>query len=164
VAVVVDFDAARRARQVESLGKLSEELLLRARLGEFPPERFARISECMLDQILLLAALRLRDFDLVAGFCAERFGKQRAILDVVRDQDQPRRRPLVIELAEKRGENFFRSDRAIGFGKIGAVAPVLSGAEEEDLDAGKSALLMHGKNVGLFDAARIDALMRLDRR
>src|SRR4029077_13049255 len=54
-------------------------------------------------------------------------------------------------------------ERPIRFGKIGAVAPILAGAEEEDLDTGESALLIDGEHVGLLDAVRIDPLMRLNR-
>ena len=87
-----------------------------------------------------------------------------AVLDLVRDQDQARRRLVVVELRQERRQHFARPERAVGLGKIGAVAPVLPGAEEEHLDAGEAALLVHGKDVGLLDAARIDALVRLDRR
>ena len=61
-------------------------------------------------------------------------------------------------------EDFARRGGAVGLGKIGAVAPVLPGAEEERLDAGKAALLVERENVGLLHGARIDALVRLDRR
>ena len=60
VAVVVNLDAARRARQAESLGELAQQFLLRRGFGELAAERLARIGERVLDQILLLAALRHR--------------------------------------------------------------------------------------------------------
>src|ERR1019366_7164015 len=53
---------------------------------------------------------------------------------------------------------------AVSLGEIGAVAPVLPGAEEEHLDAGVAAGLVHGEHVGFLERARIDALMRCDRR
>src|SRR6185437_9969208 len=59
-------------------------------------------------------------------------------------------------------QNLARPVRAIRLRKIRAVAPVLPGAEEEHLDAIEATLLMHRKDVGLLDAARIDALVRLD--
>src|SRR5580692_1720397 len=86
------------------------------------------------------------------------------IVDVVRNQNQARARFVVIELGKKRAENFLGRDRPICLGKIGAIAPVLSGAEEKHLDAGETALLMERKNIGFLDPAWIDALMRLDRR
>src|SRR5579862_5996892 len=82
----------------------------------------------------------------------------------VRDQDETRRRLVVVELREERGQNFARAKRAVGPRKIRAVAPVLAGAEKEHLDAAKAALLMQGEHVRLRDAARIDALVRLNRR
>ena len=80
------------------------------------------------------------------------------------DQDQARTRLVVIELGEERGQNLGGRQRFVGPRKIGTVAPVLPGAEEEHLDAGEAALLMQGKDVRLLDAARIDPLVRLNRR
>ena len=81
-----------------------------------------------------------------------------------REEHATRTRLVVVELREERAEHLGRRQGAVGLGKIGAVAPVLAGAEEEHLDAGEAALLMGGEHVGLGDAARIDSLMGLDRR
>ena len=94
----------------------------------------------------------------------ERLGQQRALLDLVRDEDAARARLVVVELGEECAEHLAGARRAVGLGKIGAVAPVLAGAEEEHLDAAEAAVLVDGEHVRLFDAARIDALMRLHRR
>src|SRR6516225_4293258 len=118
----------------------------------------------MLDQILLLATLRHRHLDLVAGFGGERFRQELAVVDLVRDQNQPRTGLVVVELREKRRQELARRDRAIGFRKIGAIAPVLPSAEKEYFDAGETALLMQRENIGLLHTARIDALMRLNSR
>ena len=48
--------------------------------------------------------------------------------------------------------------------EIGAVAPVLAGAEEEHLDAGLPAFLVGGEHVGFLDAFRIDRLVGRDVR
>src|SRR3954447_22934004 len=117
----------------------------------------------MVDQLLLLAALRQADLDLAAAFQRQRLGKQRAIFDLMREEDAARRRLVLIELREKCAEHFARLERAVGTRKIGTVAPVLPGAEEEHLDARISRLLVHGEHVGLFHAAWIDALPCLDR-
>ena len=71
-----------------------------------------------------------------------------------------RARLVVVELREERAQHLARLERAVGLGEIGAVAPVLSGAEEEHLDAAEAALLMDGEHVGLLGAARVDALRR----
>ena len=78
----------------------------------------------------------------------------------MRHQHQPRRRLIVVELRQECAQYFARVERAVGFGEIGAVAPVLPGAEEEDLDAAVAAGLMHGEDVGFLEGARIDALVR----
>src|SRR5262249_28794742 len=80
------------------------------------------------------------------------------------DQDQPRSRLVVVELRQEGAEHLTRTERAVGLREIGAVAPVLPGAEEEHLHAEEAALLMHGEHVRLLNAARIDALMRLHGR
>jgi len=92
----------------EGLGELAEKPLLRGGLGQFTAERFARVGQRVLDQILFFAALRHRDLDPVSALGAERFGEQRAVLDAVRDQDQARAWLVVVELGEKGGENFTR--------------------------------------------------------
>src|ERR1700758_1829164 len=117
----------------------------------------------MLNKILLLAAHWQHDLDLVADLGAQSFGQQLPVRDRMRDQDQARRRPVVVELREESGQDLLAGERTIGLGKGGAGAPILAGAEEETLDAGESTLLIGGKHVGLLDAARIDALMRLNR-
>src|ERR1700688_915705 len=100
----------------------------------------------------------------MAAFGSQRLCQQRSILDLIRNEHEPRRRLVIVELGEERGEHLARGQGTIGLGKITAIAPVLPGAEEEYLDAGKAALLMDGEDIGLLDAARVDALMRLDRR
>ena len=100
----------------------------------------------------------------MAALDGERFGEQFALVEVVRQQNAPRTRLVVIELGQERIEHFAGQERAVGAGKIGAVAPVLAGAEEKHFDAGEAAVLVGGEYIGLFDAARIDALARLDRR
>jgi hypothetical protein len=82
----------------------------------------------------------------------------------VRQQDELRRRLVVVELREEGAQHFFRRERLLRAREIGAVAPVLPGAEEEHLDTGVAALLVDREHVGLFHCARIDALLRLDRR
>ena len=87
VAVVVDLDALRRLRQASVVGQRVEQAALRRGIGELAAERFARIGQRVGDQLLLLAALRRRDLDLVAGLDRQRVGKQLALLDLVREQD-----------------------------------------------------------------------------
>jgi hypothetical protein len=82
----------------------------------------------------------------------------------MREQDQPWRRLVVVELCEEGGQHFLRREGLFRAREIGAVAPVLAGAEEEHFDAGIAALLVDGEHVGFFHRARVDALLRLDRR
>ena len=164
MAVVVDLDALRHLPQRERGGHPFQQPALRRRVGELAAKRLARVGQRMRDQFLFLAALRHRDFDFVAGLHAKGVGKQCRFLDLMRQQDEFRRRLVVVELREERGQHFLRRERLLRAREIGAVAPVLAGAEEEHFDAGIAALLMDGEHVGFFYRARIDALLRLDRR
>src|SRR5262249_51553262 len=145
-------------------GQQIQQLALRRALGELPRQRLARIGERVVDELLLLAALRDGDLDLVTALGAQRLGEQRAFLDVAGDEDAARARLVVVELREKGAQHLAGRKRAIGLGEIGAITPVLSGAEEEHLNAIEAPGLMHGEYVGLLDPARIDALRRLHRR
>src|SRR5262249_17053421 len=125
---------------------------------------FAGIGQRMLDEVFFFAPQRYSDFDFVADLGAQRFRQQLAIGDRMGNQNKSRRRPIIVKLREESRKDFPGSERTVGLWKIGAIAPALPGAKEENLHAGEPALLMHGKNVGLLDAAWIDTLMRLDRR
>src|SRR5579875_2460530 len=144
-------------------GTRGEELLLRGGIGKPARERLARIVESVRHELLAFAAPGERDLDPVPAARRKRRGEQSALAEIVRHEDEPRRRLVVIELREECLQYVAGSQRAVGLGKIGAIAPVLAGAEEEDLDAAVAPLLMHGKDVGLLDRPGIDALMRLDR-
>lgn len=54
--------------------------------------------------------------------------------------------------------------RGIGLREIGAVAPVLAGAEKEYLNTGNTAFMVDGKDIRFLDTGGIDALMALDVR
>ena len=90
--------------------------------------------------------------------------QQLLLLHAVRKQDRPRARLVVVELREEGAQHLRRLQRRVGLREIGAVAPVLAGAEEEHLDADLPALLMDGEDVGLLDALRVDALVALHMR
>ena len=62
----------------------------------------------MIDQHLLLAALRHGDLDPAPGMGGERLLHQRPLLDLMRQQDQARHRLVVIELGEEGGEDLAR--------------------------------------------------------
>ena len=69
---------------------------------------------------------------------------------------------LAVKLREKGVEHFRLGQARVGAREIGAVAPVLIGAEEKRLDAEAPRLLGDGEDVGLFDRARIDPLRALN--
>ena len=161
MAVVINLDAARLARQVERLLQTSEQLMLRRSIGELAAQRLARVGHRVRDQFPLLATLRHRDIDLAAGLGAKRCRKQRALGNVVREQNAAGRRLVVVELRHERTEHLAGLQRAVGLRKIRAIAPVLPGPEEEHFNAIEAAVLMDREHVGVLDAARVDALRAL---
>ena len=72
---------------------------------------------------------------------------------------QARHRLVVVELGDEALQHLLDGQRAVGAREVGAVAPVLAGAEEEHLDAGLPAVLEGGEHVRLLDALRIDGLV-----
>ena len=80
----------------------------------------------------------------------------------MREQDAFRRLLVVIELGDERFQHFLDRHASVGAGEIGAVAPIVAVAEEEDLDAGLAGVLMRGEDVGFPDALGVDALARLN--
>src|SRR5262245_46770683 len=80
----------------------------------------------------------------------------------MRDQNAFRRLLVVVELGDERFQYFLDRHGSVGAREIGAIAPIVAVAEEEHLNTGLAGLLMRGKNVGFFDAFRVDALARLN--
>jgi hypothetical protein len=76
----------------------------------------------------------------------------------MREQDAFRRLLVVVELGDERFQDFLDRHAAVGAREIGAIAPIVAVAEEEDLDAGLAGVLMRGEDVGFLDAFRVDAL------
>ena len=112
----------------------------------------------MIDEHFLLAALGHEDFDLVPGMGGEGLFEQLALRHLMRQQDERRQRLVVIELAKKRREQLSVGGEFVGPREVGAIAPVLAGAEEENLYTGLPALLRQGKEVRLIHPLRIYAL------
>src|SRR5262245_25569775 len=80
----------------------------------------------------------------------------------MREQDAFWRLLVVVELGDEGFQYFLDRHASVGAREIGAVAPIVAVAEEEDLDASLPGVLMRGKNVGFLDALRVDALARLN--
>ena len=118
----------------------------------------------MLDHAGLGAALRHPDFDAALGLGGQRIGQQLPARHLVRQQDEARHRLVVVELGDEAFQHLVDGKCAIGPGEVGAVAPVLAGAEEEHLHARLPAVLMGGEYVGLLDALGIDGLVGGDVR
>ena len=164
VAVVVDLDAARHARQTEAVLDAFHQDLLRRGFRHAAAERLARVLLGVIDEPDLGAALRHGNLDPALGLDRQRLGQQRARWHVVRQQDQTRHRLVVVELGDEAIENFADVERPIGLREIGAVAPVLPRPKEEHLDAGVPAFLVRREHVGLLDTFRVDRLVGGDVR
>ena len=82
----------------------------------------------------------------------------------MRQQDEPGRGLVVVELGQERRQNLLGRRRFVAPRKVGAVAPVLPVAEEKHLDAELARLLGDGEHVGVLDRVGVDALHALDGR
>ena len=160
MAVVVDLDAARGAGKAEAFGDAVEEGALGRAFGKAAAKRLAGVLAGVLDEGRLVAALRDFDADLAGGLGRKRLGEQFARLRLVGEQDEARDGLVVVELRDEAFEDLLGAEGAVGLREIGAVAPVLAGAEEEYLDAGLAAFLVGGEDVGLLDRLGVDRLFR----
>ena len=137
---------------------------MRAAFGHAPRQCLARIVHGLIQRILLVATLGLANLDFVSGREGQGAFQKFAFGDIVAGEDQAGRLPRLVELADEGGHDFRVFVGAVDAREVGAVAPVLPGAEEEHLDTGIAAFLMDREHVGFFQRARIDALLRLNRR
>ena len=156
VGVVVGLDPLGRGVQAEGLGDAGQELRLGRAFRHFPAERLARIGDGVVDELALLAALGPVDLDLAAALEREGLGEQGAVGGVDVGEDQLGDRPVVVELADEGAHDVGVLIRLVDAGEVGAVAPVLAGAEEEHLDAGLAALGEEGEDVGLLEGRGVD--------
>ena len=159
--VVVDLDAARHACEPEGLRQPLEKPRLRGCLRQPASERFARVLGRVVGEVLLFAPLRHAHRHPVPGLGAQRLRQQRLFLDRMRQEHRAWHRLVVVELRQERAQHLRRLERGIGLREIGAVAPVLAGAEEEHLDAVLPALLVDREDVRLLQRLWIDALVAL---
>ena len=164
VGIVVDLDAADRRLDTKGLTQSAEQLVLARGFRQFTRQRLARIGGGLIDQFALLAALRRSHLHAFSRTRRQRSAQHVALVDILVQQHERRRRALVVELRDEGAEHFRLRHRAVGARKIRAIAPVLAGAEEEDFDAELAGFLSDGEDVRLLHAARIDALRSLDRR
>ena len=141
-----------------------EQAPLRGGLGQTARQGLARVAHGVLDDADLGAALRHADLAFALGLAGERLLQQLLVGERVAEQDRARHRLVVVELGDEALQHLLDPERAVGAREIGAVAPVLTRAEEEDLDAGVPALLVGGEHVGLLDALGVDGLVGSDVR
>ena len=117
----------------------------------------------MIDKLLLLAALGHGNLDPMPGAHGQRFRQYLLAVDLVGEQHKLRGRLVRIELRQKGIEHLARRQAAVGARVIGAIAPVLEGAEKEHLDRELPRLFADREDIRLLGVARIDALLSLDR-
>ena len=113
-------------------------------------------------EISLFAALWREHAHFPPRVDGESVGEKTAPANLVGKQHELRRRFVVVELGDERLQHLFRAEALVGPGEVGAVTPVMAGAEEKHLNAGLARVLMGGEQVGLFEGLWIDALMGLN--
>ena len=164
MGVVVDLDPLRHIRQLEDFLHFQQQAFLAGRFRQLAGERFGGVALGLGEKVTLGAAFGAPQFDFPPGFQAEGVCDQVSLFGQFVDEDQARRRALVVELDEEGGEHFFRTLITFVARKVDRGAPVLAGADEEDLHAGDAAIHRDGENIGLLDAVRVHILRRADMR
>ena len=162
MAVVVDLDALRRLGQLEQVGDLAQQFRLRGRFGQPPVERLDRVALCLIHQAAAIPPLRHRQRDLIPRALAQRLGQQPAFRQIAVEQDRPRRRHLLIELGQERGEHLVLGHVGGVRGKEAPVPPILPATDEERLHADHPVLRRQREHVGVADPLGIDRLTALD--
>ena len=162
MAVVVHLDAFRRPLQVQRPRQPLEQAPLRRTFRQAPAEGLGGVGLGVGHRLPLFAPLRRRHPHRASGVHRERGGDEGLVLQGMADQYPPGHRLVGVELPEEGLQHRRRAFVAGMAGKIGAVAVVAPGAKEENLDAGLSAGLMGGDDVGLPGVAQVDVLVRLD--
>ena len=88
------------------------------------------------------------------GAGRQRFLEHVGLRQVVAEQDERGRRAVFVELGDEGLEHFGVGEVGVGARAEGVVAPVLVGAEEEDLHAELAGFVVDGEDVGLLDGLR----------
>ena len=149
VGIVVDLDPADRVVDAKGGLKRGEQLLLARGLGELARQRLARVARRGVHEVLLFAAARDADPDPVAGAGAQHLAQGCGARRGVAEQHESRGGTLEVELGQKGVQHLLGPQRPVRAREIGAVAPVLVGAEEEGLDAILPRLFGDREHVGL---------------
>ena len=149
----------------KQFGDALEQGALRGAFGELAAERLAGIVEGVIDEVALFAALgaaRCRRGEPARVVSASSISA--CSVELVAEEHEARRGAVLVELADEGLEHFGLGERGVGARAEGVVAPVLEGAEEEDLHAELAAFLVDGEDVGLLDGLGGDVALALDQR
>ena len=164
MGVVVDLDPLGPGVEPKGLTDLVEDFALGRALGHLAAQRLSRVGVRVVDEGKLFAAPWIGDFHFPVGLHTERRFQQFQLVRPHVGQDQARDRLVLVELAEEGGEDFGVGVGLVDAREIGAAAPVLAAAIEEDLDAGLPPLAEQGEDIGLGDAVGADGVLHRNGR
>ncbi len=159
MGVVVDLNPLGPGLQTKGLADLVQDLPLRRTFGQAAAQGFARIGQGVIDQRQFLAAHRADDLDPAVGLHREGFLQQLQLVRADVGQDQARDRLVLVELAQEGCQDLRVGVGLVHAREIGAAAPVLAGAIEEDLDTGLAAVAVQGEDVALGHAVGADGVL-----
>lgn len=161
VGIVENFDAARRRGKAEAFGEFFQQGISIGIAHKIASEGFLRVFPDLQDEFTFLPPLRRCDFNAVAAVLRQGFLQKFLSGNGLVEQDEFRRRAVVIKLREKSLENFGAALFGAVSWKIFAVAPVLTGSKEKDFNAHASGVFDGGKDIRFVDVARMNPLPRL---
>ena len=162
MAVVIDFDPARRFGQFKQVSHLLQQFTLRRALGQSPVERLFGVTCGLFDQAHTVTALRHADFNLAFGTFGQGLRQQVCFSQLPIYKNGFRRGYIFIKLREEARKHFifthFRNMR----GEEGTMPPILSAANEKRLNAHHPVAMRQRKDIGVAYALGVDRLRPLN--
>ena len=135
MAVVINFDSARRFGQFEQVSHLLQQFTLRGALRQLAVERFFGVARRLFNQARTVAALRHADFDLAFGTFGQGLRQQVCLAQLPIKENGFCRGYILIKLREEAGEHFVLAYFGNMRGEEGAMPPILPATNEKCLNA-----------------------------
>ena len=163
MAVVIDFDPARRFGQFEQVSHFLQQFTLRSALRQLAVQRLFGVTRRLFDQAHTVAALRHADFDLAFSAFGQGLRQQVRLGQLSVKENGFRRGNILIKLREKACEHLVLADFSNMRGKEGTMPPILPTTNEKCLNAHHAVAMCQRENVSVAHALRVDRLRPLNK-
>ena len=161
VGVIIHLDPLRHFLKAKCLCQALQKLTLRLRLRHFPRKAFACVAHRTVHDLSLLTPLRHNQLNFSAKLLRQSVRHQVLIQKTMTEQDLTWRIFGVVELTHERFQDFGLVDISRQTRIIILVAPILIGANEENLHTGLPPLHVQPDHIRLGHPTWIDPLRSL---